>query len=577
MNNKISNLDFLKFSLSLVHNKFKLFISIFLSLVSAILTLIIPYIIGLVFNPEIIALLNIKPSILICSLLVIAFIFIIHSLSTYSLGSIGIDTLTKLQANFFKHSLKLPITQIYSLKTGDINSRIMNDLASIAQFFSVLMPQLIVNSFIVIGSIVLLILINWQLTFIVLSILPIFILIQIPLNIKLEKLSCDSSLKNGENSAYIFQRLTNIKLVKSKMTENYEGVISYYRFKNHGKTMKKLLALETVSLTVGAILLFAYLFFVFYYSFNLYMTSNLSIPKLVSFFLYVLTTVSPLLDIVNIISQISETKGNISRILQIMNLHVEENNGSNTIPKIESITARKLNFSYGNEKTILHEVDFEINRPSLVAFVGPSGVGKTTLLELIMKFHANYGGSLKINGVELSKLKLSNIRNNIEYINQYQELFEGTIRDNLIYGYEGSVEDNKIYNILELVNANEFVSAMPKGLDSYVSESANNLSAGQKQRLNIARSLLNDPDVLLFDEPTSNLDGLSKKIIYNLLKYLSKIYIVIVVSHEIEAIKDANKIYVLEKDGRIINSGTHNELFNNSETYQNLYYHNIEK
>ena len=307
------------------------------------------------------------------------------------------------------------------------------------------------------------------------------------------------------------------------------------------------------------------------------MTSNLSIPKLVSFFLYVLTTVSPLLDIVNIISQISETKGNISRILQIMNLHVEENNGSNTIPKIESITARKLNFSYGNEKTILHEVDFEINRPSLVAFVGPSGVGKTTLLELIMKFHANYGGSLKINGVELSKLKLSNIRNNIEYINQYQELFEGTIRDNLIYGYEGSVEDNKIYNILELVNANEFVSAMPKGLDSYVSESANNLSAGQKQRLNIARSLLNDPDVLLFDEPTSNLDGLSKKIIYNLLKYLSKIYIVIVVSHEIEAIKDANKIYVLEKDGRIINSGTHNELFNNSETYQNLYYHNIEK
>jgi len=299
----------------------------------------------------------------------------------------------------------------------------------------------------------------------------------------------------------------------------------------------------------------------------------LTTGEIVAFLFYVNMFMKPIRRLVNLNEQYQRGMAGFSRFNRLLNVKpdIEDLPGSKTLNEVEGeIEYREVSFSYEEQEKILEHINIKVEPGKTVAFVGPSGAGKTTLCNLLPRFYELDNGKISIDGISIKDIKLSSLRKNIGIVQQDVFLFNGTVRDNIAYGKSNTTEE-EIVSAARKANAHSFIMNLSDEYETNVGERGIKLSGGQKQRISIARSFLKNPPILILDEATSSLDNKSEKIIQKSLEKLSRDRTTLVIAHRLSTVQNADEIIVLTDKG-IVERGTHKQLITKSNgMYRKLY------
>ena len=549
----------------------KLILGIIFSALGSFLTLMIPQIIGQLASSEAIEYLMDHKYIIGLILLFILVLYIIKTVATYFLGTVGATAIENVQKTFSSHVIALPISVIERYQPANLSSRLTNDIVVISKIASVIIPDIIINSVIVIGALIFLFKINLKLTLFVLLIVPIFLLVNLPVNKKLENIYRNQQKLLGDISGNFTQSINNIKLIKSFNAQEDEKKRHFSYFNALSNNMKRMVLVgASLSSLSAALIVYHLTFLVIYLSFTYY-KGGLNISDLIIFFMYVVQVISPILQLLNDFTELFEARGAISRLSEILDLNTEDDGiyKDHVTNMNSSIVFENVSFSYG-ESSILNNLNFIINNKEFVSIVGPSGSGKSTILSLIYKFYGSYEGKITVGGYDLEDISPYDLRNNVSFILQNNLVFSDTIRNNLKYGKNRDLDDDILREYTYLTTIDKFIDKY-QGLDTVIGEEGILLSEGQKQKINVARNLLSEPKILLLDEPSSSLDVVSESVINDILVSFKDKMTIVVVAHKIKTVMNSDKIIVLNSLGSIESIGTHEFLIKNSPTYKQFY------
>lgn len=549
----------------------KLILGIIFSALGSFLTLMIPQIIGQLASSEAIEYLMDHKYIIGLILLFILVLYIIKTIATYFLGTVGATAIENVQKTFSSHVIALPISVIERYQPANLSSRLTNDIVVISKIASVIIPDIIINSVIVIGALIFLFKINLKLTLFVLLIVPIFLLVNLPVNKKLENIYRNQQKLLGDISGNFTQSINNIKLIKSFNAQEDEKKKHFSYFNALSNNMKRMVLVgASLSSLSAALIVYHLTFLVIYLSFTYY-KGGLNISDLIIFFMYVVQVISPILQLLNDFTELFEARGAISRLSEILDLNTEDDGiyKDHVTNMNSSIVFENVSFSYG-ESSILNNLNFIINNKEFVSIVGPSGSGKSTILSLIYKFYGSYEGKITVGGYDLEDISPYDLRNNVSFILQNNLVFSDTIRNNLKYGKNRDLDDDILREYTYLTTIDKFIDKY-QGLDTVIGEEGILLSEGQKQKINVARNLLSEPKILLLDEPSSSLDVVSESVINDILVSFKDKMTIVVVAHKIKTVMNSDKIIVLNSLGSIEAIGTHEFLIKNSPTYKQFY------
>ena len=549
----------------------KLILGIIFSALGSFLTLMIPQIIGQLASSEAIEYLMDHKYIIGLILLFILVLYIIKTVATYFLGTVGATAIENVQKTFSSHVIALPISVIERYQPANLSSRLTNDIVVISKIASVIIPDIIINSVIVIGALIFLFKINLKLTLFVLLIVPIFLLVNLPVNKKLENIYRNQQKLLGDISGNFTQSINNIKLIKYFNAQEDEKKRHFSYFNALSNNMKRMVLVgASLSSLSAALIVYHLTFLVIYLSFTYY-KGGLNISDLIIFFMYVVQVISPILQLLNDFTELFEARGAISRLSEILDLNTEDDGiyKDHVTNMNSSIVFENVSFSYG-ESSILNNLNFIINNKEFVSIVGPSGSGKSTILSLIYKFYGSYEGKITVGGYDLEDISPYDLRNNVSFILQNNLVFSDTIRNNLKYGKNRDLDDDILREYTYLTTIDKFIDKY-QGLDTVIGEEGILLSEGQKQKINVARNLLSEPKILLLDEPSSSLDVVSESVINDILVSFKDKMTIVVVAHKIKTVMNSDKIIVLNSLGSIEAIGTHEFLIKNSPTYKQFY------
>ena len=291
-----------------------------------------------------------------------------------------------------------------------------------------------------------------------------------------------------------------------------------------------------------------------------------TIGTIIAFGLYFQNLVQPIYEFLNNNIDIRNMEPIIQRINEYNNLESERSDNGEELEKIKSIQMKQVSFAYANGVKALDNINLEFSGNGMYAIVGDSGAGKSTLIKLMSALYDSYDGEIYVNGIELRHYGVKQIRSNISFVTQETELRNASIRDNIKLDKE--IDDSKIEEIIEFVNLKEVVNKLENGIDTIMNERAN-LSGGEKQRLAIARALAKESSIYIFDEPTAALDTVNEKIIKEIIEQLSKEKIVIIITHNLALLNEADLIYVM-KQGKIMEQGVYSELKHEGKYFMRL-------
>lgn len=297
----------------------------------------------------------------------------------------------------------------------------------------------------------------------------------------------------------------------------------------------------------------------------------ITIGKLITFYSLLSSFIEPIKNIINLQPTIQAAVIAAERINDILDLDIEDSASSSTttLKAIDLLEVKNVSFRYGNGLLILENVALSIKKGEKIAIVGQSGCGKSTLAKLFLRFYLPESGHIQINGTNIDCFDLSSLRNSIAYISQNPFFFADTIRNNLTNGNE-EISDEQIEAVCKMCLANQFIETLPLGYDTVLSENGENLSNGQRQKIALARALLANPQILILDEATCNLDSVSEKKINEMLSYNFSNMSCIFITHRLSTLEGCSNIYVMES-GKIIGSGTHSELMHSQDQYRELW------
>ncbi|NFL96170.1 ABC transporter ATP-binding protein [Clostridium botulinum] len=299
----------------------------------------------------------------------------------------------------------------------------------------------------------------------------------------------------------------------------------------------------------------------------------ITVGQLQAFIRYIWQVNQPMSQITQLSSAIQSSVAAVHRVFEFLN-EEEESEGVELIkPNKEvhgNVSFENVEFSYTKEKTLLHDLNVQVKSGQMVAIVGPTGVGKTTLINLLMRFYDVTGGSIKIDGVDIQHMKRNDLRAKFGMVLQDTWLFNGSIKENIAYGKEGATEE-EIIDAAKVANVHHFITTLPEGYNMILNEEANNISQGEKQLLTIARSILCNPPIMILDEATSSVDTRLEQKLQDAMRNIMKGRTSFVIAHRLSTIKNADLILVM-KDGNIVEQGTHNELLKKKGYYEQLYH-----
>ncbi|MFI8673973.1 ABC transporter ATP-binding protein, partial [Bacillus paranthracis] len=496
------------------------------------------------------------------------------SFSLYLLSKVGEEIVKNLRDKLWSKLLKLPINYYNKNKSGEMVSRITNDTTVIVNVMTHEIIDLITNCITLILSIIILFTLDIPMTLVLISVIPITLFVVMPLGKRIHDVSFQEQTTMSQLTAYLSQRLSEIKFIKAynnqlKEIENGKG---YFLFLLKCRLKKA----KINSILIPIVGLFTHVILIGVIGFGAWRVDQglISSGELVAFLLYLFQIVTPFVQMNHFITSLQEAKGAMKRIFEILEEQEEQEEQieivtQNNIILPTELEFKNVSFGYNENQTILKDVSFKIKKGSLTALVGPSGSGKSTIFSLIERFYNPIKGDILLGNQSYKYINLNNWRENFSYVSQDTSIFPGTVKENILYGVNKTITDNEIIEISKLANAHEFIMNFPDGYNTQVGERGNQLSGGQKQRIAIARALIRNTNFLLLDEATANLDSESEKQIQESINSLINKQTTFVIAHRLSTIIKADQIIVLE-NGNITGIGNHNELMNKNKYYQNV-------
>ena len=480
--------------------------------------------------------------------------------------------ISELRAQVQKKVLSLPISFFDNTKSGALVSRIMTDVEGVRNLIGTGLVQLVGGSFTAIVSLIILIKLNPWMTLFVFIPLSIFGYIALRAFKYIRPIFRKRGKINAEVTGRLTETLAGVRVIKAFNAEAQEQVI-------FEKGVDKLFQNVKKSLTATALMTSSSTFLIGVATTGImgiggyYMIiGEMTTGDFLFFTLILGFMIAPIVQMSNIGSQLTEALAGLDRTEELMNMTAEEDDTQRTI-QLENlygdIEFNDVSFSYEEDKEVLHNISFKAPAGSVTALVGSSGSGKSTIAGLSATFLNPKSGKITIDNEDLSKVKLSSYRKYLGVVLQDEFLFEGTIRENIMFPRPNATEA-ELQNAVKAAYVNEFTDRFDDGLETLIGERGVKLSGGQRQRLAIARAILANPKVIILDEATSNLDTESEALIQKSLNELVKDRTTIVIAHRLSTIRKANQILVIEA-GRIVERGTHDELITQQGRYYDLY------
>lgn len=493
---------------------------------------------------------------------------ILTALGSYITSKEGEKKVAIQRLDIFRHIIKLPIPFFDNNHSGELASRVVNDTAAIRRFLTMALPEFISSIVICFGSVIALFVLDWKLSLLLLILLPMLMVLIAPLSSLAGKYAVKNQDALSKLTGSISEFLNQIKLIKASTAEKQ---VKQKEKKNIDKIYKISIKSDLISSITDPLVflcLFAMVSVIFGYGGYRVQQGTLTVGTLVSFLVYLFQIINPVNAIVNFANEYKTVEGATEKINEILNISEEDYNGKNYQKKFgnQDLLLNDITFSYG-KRNVLDDLCLKFKAHKKTAIVGPSGVGKTTILSLIERFYEPNAGTIMIGNISSKDFTVSDWREHFAAVLQDTSTITGTIKDNLLFGLNYNPSDQEINRALENAYLLDDINSMSKGVDTFIGEKGVKLSGGQKQRLQIARIFLKNPDILILDEATSSLDGMSEDYVEKALKNVMNDVTTIVVAHRLSTIIDADDIYFID-DGRVSGEGTHDELLRNHRKYR---------
>ncbi len=499
--------------------------------------------------------------------------FIIQTISAgfsfYLMTYIGEAIIASIRKRLWEQILHLPIPFFDKNQSGETMSRVTQDTNIVKNLITQHLITFVTGLISIIGSVVILLIIDWKMTLIMIIAVPISILLIMPLGQKMYKISLATQDEMADFSGNLGRVLADIRLVKAyhaEQTEKTRGEKGIAHLFRYGLKEAKVQAVISPFMTFVMMLVLVVLIG---YGGVRVASGDLTAGALVAIIIYMFQIVVPFTQMASFFTAFQKAIGATERIQAILELDKEPSTKSHSVDNpAQAIKFENISFSY-KEKPIISGLNLTIPAGKTTAFVGPSGSGKTTLFALLERFYEPQAGKIKLGETNIADFNLRSWRSQIGYVSQESPLMSGTIKDNIKYGIERDVSDEEIEQAAKLANAEPFIRELPEGYQTEVGERGMKLSGGQRQRVAIARALIRNPQILLLDEATSNLDSTSELIVQNALKQLMTGRTTLVIAHRLSTIVDADQIAVID-DGKMTGIGKHHELLQHHPLYREL-------
>ena len=495
-------------------------------------------------------------------------------LRSYLAHLAGWGVVADVRKYIYEHMQRLSLRYYEDKQVGQLMSRVINDTELFEQLISHALPDIIVNAITFIGVTAVLLSLNWQLT--LLSTIPIpLVLLSLQIYAKRVRPAFRYRQKElGDLNAMLNDNLSGIREIKAFTRETQEAVRideridSYYRSNLRAlKLMATFQPFVDFTSSLGTLI-------VIFFGGRLALQGILPIADLVAFFLYLEMFYAPVRNLSNAWEAIQSSLAGADRVAGLMAEDEEPHNVQGAVaissPVRGELVFQDVGFSYSPENPVLETINLDIPARSVVALVGPTGVGKSTLVSLIPRFYDVTSGTITLDGRNIQEYKMDDLRQQISIVLQDVFLFYGTVRENILFGRTDASEADMIA-AAQTANAHSFITQLPDGYDTLIGERGVKLSGGQKQRLSVARAVLKDAPILILDEATSSVDTETELLIQQALERLMQGRTTIIIAHRLSTVRNADKIVVLD-DNSICEMGTHAELMELADgLYRRLY------
>ena len=498
---------------------------------------------------------------------------IVQFLRSYMAHIAGWGVVSDSRKYVYEHLQQLSLRFYEDKQTGQLMSRVVNDTDLFERMIAHAFPDVLVNIITFIGIAIVLSSLNWKLTLYSMAPIPLVIISLVGFAKVVRPAFRKRQKEVGELFAILNDSIAGVREIKAfnRESDQYERVelgIERYRLSliNALRLMAIFQPFIDFSTSIGQLI-------VIFFGGRMALQGTLPVADLVAFFLYLEMFYQPIRALGMSWEQVQEAMAGFDRVSELLAEEPEVKNPAQPValptPTKGHLSLEEVSFQYVDGETILQGIDLDIPASNIVALVGPTGVGKSTLVSLIPRFYDVVSGSIKLDGIDIRELKVEDLRKQISIVLQDVFLFHGTVRDNLLFGNPDSSEDELI-RAAQVANAHEFISALPNGYDTLIGERGVKLSGGQRQRISIARAILKNAPILILDEATSSVDTETELLIQQALERLMIGRTTIIIAHRLSTVRNADKIVVLEGQN-IVEQGSHESLIEKNGLYKRLY------
>lgn len=556
------------------HYKTAMIIIVFAMVLQSLLSVMLPMLFATAIDDYILVY-DFSGAYKIGGIIVIIAIFtaVIRFTGRYIMTIVAQKTVAKIRKDAFDKLQQLPVSYYDQNQSGDIVSRITNDVDLISNVLAQFVLEVITSVVTLIGALIAMFIVNWALAFVVIVFVPIMVIF----TTKIAKITRKGFISQqkylGNLNGIVEESVSGIKNIKLYSSE--EDVIAEFEEVNQNLRdagYKAQVAAGMIMPIINFLNNFIYVLITVFGGF-LSITGRIavSVGNISAITQYARMFIQPISNLAQLFNTLQQGLAGAERVFTLIDMPTEyENDGTIKVDKFEGhVEFRDVTFGYEKDKTVLNGISFNAEIGKTVAIVGPTGSGKTTIINLMNRFYDVDKGTILIDNIPINDYRKDDLRRNIGVVLQDTKLFSGTVYDNIVYGNLDATKE-EVISATKLANAHDFIVRLTHGYQSEVYEEGTNFSQGERQLISIARTILSNPDILILDEATSNVDTRTEFKIQESMKTLMKGRTSFVIAHRLQTIRNASKIIVI-KDGTLIESGNHHELLLKKGFYHDLY------